>query len=79
MIMEAESLRQIGPAAEYGPHNILWKQRGVCDCIRMYVLLYSTILFHSIHAEFMHVLVLYKTYKQAVRSTFIHKYTLKPK
>lgn len=55
MIMEAESLRQIGPAAEYGPHNILWKQRGVCDCIRMYVLLYSTILFHSIHAEFMHV------------------------
>lgn len=29
MIMEAESLRPIGPAAEYGPHNILWN-KGVC-------------------------------------------------
>lgn len=77
MIMEAESLRPIGPAAEYRPYGACitsFEQRG-CVIVSMYHCTYSTILNHSIHAEFMHVLVLYKTYKQAV----LHKSTLKPK
>lgn len=74
MIIEAESPRPIGLAAEIGPYGACttsFEQRGGCDC--MYVR--TIVLNHPIHAEFMHELVLYKTYIQR----YFIKYTLKPK
>lgn len=60
VIMEAESVRPIGLAAEYGACITSFEQRGcVIVSVCMYhciICMYSTILFHSIYAEFMHVL-----------------------